>query len=160
MKSLGKTIKKLLIFAGIITVLLVATSISGIGDRVGQVLAQPSDPQKQDIEQNLIDGLENAAKILNKNTPRMIDKETSMGPATIGPGLRVNINYTLPNYSSSEFTSSQIIQHIRPTLKNYACSKPNMKVILQYGASIVYSYYGNDGILITSIPIVRNDCWF
>ena len=66
MKSLGKTIKKLLIFAGIITVLLVATSISGIGDRVGQVLAQPSDPQKQDIEQNLIDGLENA---LNTSLP-------------------------------------------------------------------------------------------
>jgi hypothetical protein len=39
-------VKKLLIFAGIITVLLVATSLAGIGDQVGQVLVQPSDLQQ------------------------------------------------------------------------------------------------------------------
>ena len=112
----------------------------------------------QEAELKITGELEKAAKVLNKNTPRMVDEDTRMDASTVGPGFRVNINYTLPKHSAGEIDADQIVQIMRPTLKNYACSKKNMKLLLQYGADFVYLYHDKDGMLITSITIDRNDC--
>ena len=121
-------------------------------------LAQRTNAPPQEAELKIIGELEKAAKVLNKNTPKMIDEVTRMDAATIGPGFRVNINYTLPKHSAGEIDADQLAQNIRPTLKSYACSKKNMKLLLQYGADFVYLYHDKNGILITSITIDRNDC--
>ena len=121
-------------------------------------LEQRKDVPPKGAELKLIGELEKAAKVLNKNTPKMVDKDTRMDPATIGPGFRVNINYTLPKHSAGEIDADQIVQHKRPVMKNYVCSKKNMKLLLQYGADFVYLYHDKDGMLITSITIDRNDC--
>ena len=121
-------------------------------------LEQRKDVPPKGAELKLIGELEKAAKVLNKNTPKMVDKDTRMDPATIGPGFRVNINYTLPKHSAGEIDADQIVQHKRPVIKNYVCSKKNMKLLLQYGADFVYLYHDKDGMLITSITIDRNDC--
>jgi hypothetical protein len=121
-------------------------------------LTQRTNAPPQEAEQKLIDGLEKAARALNKNTPRMVDEITRMDASTVGPGFRVNINYTFPKHSAGEIDADQLAQNIRPTLKNYACSKKNMKLLLQYGADFVYLYHDKDGMLITSITIDRNDC--
>ena len=121
-------------------------------------LEQRKDVPPKGAELKLIGELEKAAKVLNKNTPKMVDKDTRMDPATIGPGFRVNINYTLPKHSAGEIDADQIVQHKRPVIKNYVCSKKNMKLLLQYGADFTYLYHDKDGMLITSITIDRNDC--
>ncbi len=126
--------------------------------RVGKALVQPIDSPTLEAELKIIGELEKAAKVLNKNTPKMIDEDTRMDAATIGPGFRINTNYTLPKHSAGEINADQLAQNIRPTLKNYACSKKNMKLLLQYGADFVYLYHDKNGILITSITIDRNDC--
>ena len=126
--------------------------------RVGKALVQPINPPPQKAELKIIGELEKAAKVLNKNTPKMIDEVTRMDAATIGPGFRVNINYMLPKHSAGEIDADQLAQNIRPTLKSYACSKKNMKLLLQYGADFAYLYHDKDGMLITSITINRNDC--
>ena len=151
-------VKKLLHFVGTIAALIVIVSLSGIGKQTGRALVQPINPIPQEAEQKFIDGLERAARELNRNTPRMVDEITRMDASTVGPGFRVNINYTLPKHSAGEIDADQIVQIMRPTLKNYACSKKNMKLLLQYGADFVYLYHDKDGMLITSITIDRNDC--
>jgi hypothetical protein len=121
-------------------------------------LTQRTNAPPQEAGLKLIGELEKAAKVLNKNTPKMVDEDTRMDAATIGPGFRVNINYTLPKHSAGEIDADQLAQNIRPTLKSYACSKKNMKLLLQYGADFAYLYHDKDGMLITSITINRNDC--
>ena len=88
----------------------------------------------------------------------MVDEITRMDAATVGPGFRANINYTLPKHSAGEIDADQFVQNMRPVVKNYVCSKKNMKLLLQYGADFAYLYHDKDGMLITSITIDRNDC--
>jgi len=121
-------------------------------------LTQRTNAPPQEAGLKLIGELEKAAKVLNKNTPKMVDEDTRMDAATIGPGFRVNINYMLPKHSAGEIDADQIVQHKRPGIKNYVCSKKNMKLLLQYGADFVYLYHDKDGTLITSITIDRSDC--
>jgi hypothetical protein len=138
--------------------LIVAASLGGIGKNIGKLAVQSTTPAAENTEQDLIDGIEKAAKKLNKDTPRMIDADTRMDAATIGPGLRININYTLPKHAAGEIDAEQLIQHMRPTLENYACNKKNMKTMMQWGAIIAYSYHAKDQSLITNILIDRDDC--
>lgn len=127
------------------------------GDCIKELTQRINVPPKE-AELKIIGELEKAAKALNKNTPKMIDEVTRMDATTIGPGFRVNINYTLPKHSAGEIDSDNFGQAMRPILKNYACSKKNMKLLLQYGADIVYVYHDKDGMIFTSIMINRNDC--
>ena len=127
------------------------------GDCIKRLEQRTNVPSKE-AELKIIGELEKAAKVLNKNTPKMVDEVTRMDATTIGPGFRVNINYALPKHSAGEIDVDQLVQAMRPTLKNYACSKKNMKRLLQYGADFAYLYHDKDGILITSITIDRNDC--
>ena len=133
--------------------LIIAASLGGIGKNIGKLAVQSTTPNAENQEQDIIDGLEKAAKELNKDTPRMIDADTRMDAATIGPGLRININYTLPKHAAGEIGADQLIQYVRPTLKNYACNKKSMKILMQWGAVIAYSYHAKDQTVITSILI-------
>lgn len=138
--------------------LIIADSLAGIGKNIGKLAVQSTTPTAENTEQELINGLEKAAKELNKGTPRMIDADTRMDASTIGPGLRININYTLPKHAAGEIGADQLTQYVRPTLENYACNKKNMKVLMQWGAVIAYSYHAKDQALITNILIDRDDC--
>jgi hypothetical protein len=138
--------------------LIIAASLGGIVKNIGKMAVQSITPTAENREQNLIDGLKKAAKELNKNTPKMIDADTRMDAATIGPGLRININYTLPKHAAGEVGADQVIQYVRSTLENYACNKKNMKILMQWGAVIAYTYHAKDQTLITSILIDRDDC--
>ncbi len=151
-------VKKLLSFASIVSVLIVVAVLGGTVKQFGKALVQPISSTPQETEQKLIDELENAARELNKNTPKMIDADTRMDATTVGPGLRININYTLPKHAAGEISADQLIQYVRPTLKNYACNKKNMKILMQWGAVIAYSYHAKDQTLITDILIDREDC--
>ena len=152
------SIRTLITIALAVGALIVVASLAGIGKNVGKLAVQSSALTAENKEPDLIDELRKAANELNKNTPRMIDADTRMDPATIGPGLRININYTLPKHAAGEIDADQLVQYVRPTLENYACNKKNMKILMQWGAVIAYSYHAKDQTLITSILIDREDC--
>ncbi len=150
--------KKLLYFIAILGAFFAVVVLSGIAKQVGKILVQPIVSTSQEAELKLIDELKKGLKEYNQNTPRMIDDDTRMDAATIGPGYRLNINYTLPKHATGKIGADQLIQRLRPLLENYACNKKNMKIMMQWGAVFAYSYHAKDQTLITSILIDRDDC--
>ena len=153
-------LQKLLAIIGVI-VALVIWAISGqIGREVGKAVFSPSEPTQQEMEAKLIEGLEEAARQINQNTPTMVDEDTRMDKASVGPGARVTYHYTFPGYSSREIDPTWLRQNLRPAVMQNVCNDNDMKLSLQYGATYAYSYSGNDGLPVSNFAIDRNDCGF
>jgi hypothetical protein len=153
-------LKKVLSGLGFIAV-LIAMAIGGqIGKEVGKTAFTPSKPSQKEIDAVLIEGFEKAAKQVNATTPTMIDEDTRMDKATVGPGARVTYHYTFPKYSSRDVDSEWIISNLRPVVKSNVCASEEMKPSLQYGGVYSFSYSGSDGVHIASFQLDRNDCGF
>ena len=153
-------LKKVLSVLGFIAV-LIAMAIGGqIGKEVGKEAFTQSKPSQKEIEAVLIEGFEKAAKQVNATTPTMVDEDTRMDKATVGPGARVNYHYTFPKYSSMDVDSGWIISNLRPVVKSNVCANKKMKPSLQYGGVYSFSYSGSDGVHIASFQVDRNDCGF
>jgi hypothetical protein len=152
--------KKILPVLGIIAVLIAGAIGGGFGKLVGTSLVEPDRPTSQEIEVKLIEGFKKAAKQVNRNTPTMVDKDTRMDRATVGPGARVTYHHTFLNYTSKDIDPNWLRTNLRPVVKKNVCANEDMKASLQYGGIYIFSYSGNDGIKIASFEIDRNDCGF
>ena len=156
--------KKLLSILGAIIGLIVVLIFAGIGGQVGKEVGKaafiPSKPSQKEIEAKLIEGFEKGAKQVNATAPTMVDEDTRMDKATVGPGARVTYHYTFPKYSSRDVDSGWIISNLRPVVKSNVCVSKDMKPSLQYGGVYSFSYSGSDGVHIASFQVDRNDCGF
>ena len=158
-------IKKLFSILGAIIGLIIFLVFVGTGSQVGKEVGKaafspPSKPTEQEVIAKLAEGLEFAAKQINNSAPIMVDEETRMDGASVGPGVLVTYHHTFLNYSSSDIDSGLIQSNVLPTVRSNVCSSKEMKPSLQYGAKYTYSYSGNDGVLIGEFTIDRNDCGF
>lgn len=153
-------IKKLLVGIGFIAVLIAASIGGQIGKQVGKTVFSPAKPSEQEILSKLAQGFEAAAKQVNSAAPTMVDEETRMDRATVGPGALLTYHYTFPNYSSRDLDSGLINANVFPVVKKSVCASKEMKPSLQYGGQYAYSYSGNDGVLIGGFTIDRYDCGF
>lgn|SRR5690554_6034999 len=157
-------IKKLLSILGAIIGLIVVLVFAGIGGQVGKEVGKaafsPSKPTEKEIMAKLAEGFEVAAKQINDSAPTMVDEETRMDGASVGPGAMLTYHYTFPNYSASDIDSGLIQSNVLPSVRNSVCSSKEMKPSLQYGGKYTYSYSGKDGVLIGKFTIDRNDCGF
>lgn len=152
--------KKLLSIIGFI-IFLAFASISGqVGKMVGKASFSPSKLSEEEILAKQVEGFEAGAKKINDSLPRMVDEDTRMDWASVGPGALVTYHYTLPNYSSTDIDPGLMRTNLFPIVKNSVCSSKDMELSLQYGGKYKYSYSGNDGILISEFTIDRTDCGF
>ena len=152
--------KKTLSFLGILILLITSIIGGGIGKMAGKALVEPTKSTPKQVEQSVVEGFEMAAKELNQNTPTMIDEETRIDNVSVGPGARLTYHYTFPGYTSQDIDSSWILTNLRTEVKNKVCNSKEMKLSLQYGGIYIFSYSGNDGNIIASFEIDRNDCGF
>ena len=152
--------KKLLPALGIIAVLIVAGIGGQIGKKVGKSAFSPSKPSQQEVEAKLIEGFTTAANQINKKVPMMVDEETRLDRATVGPGARVVYHHTFPRYTSRDIDANWLHTDLRPEVMRKVCDSKGMRKSLQYGGKYVYSYSGSDGVEITRFEIDRNDCGF
>lgn len=157
-------IKKLLSILGAVIGIIVVLIFAGIGGQVGKEVGRaafsPSKPTEKEIMTKLAEGFELAAKQINDSAPTMVDEETRMDRASVGPGALLTYHYTFPNYSSRDIESALIQTNVFPSVKRGVCSSKEMKPSLQYGGKYTYSYSGNDGVLIGEFTIDRHDCGF
>ena len=152
---------KKLVAALTFIVILIAGAIGGqIGKGVGNSLFSPSKPSRQEIHAKLAEGFEVAAKKINDAGATMVDEETRLDKATVGPGALLTYYYTFPNYSSSDIDFNLINTTVLQTVKKGVCASKEMKPSLQYGGKYTYSYTGNDGVHIGGFTIDRADCGF
>ncbi|HCG5954449.1 TPA: hypothetical protein NJ081_002904 [Vibrio parahaemolyticus] len=155
-------VKKLYSIVGSIAGFIIVLAFVGIGGLVGKGAGKAafstSKPTEKEIIAKLTEGFEIAAKQINDSSPIMVDEETRMDGASVGPGVLLTYHYTFPNYSSKDIDSGLIKSNVFPVVKEGVCASKEMKPSLQYGGRYAYSYSGNDGILIDEFIIDRNDC--
>ncbi len=127
--------KKLLLIMGSIVGLIVILIFAGIGGQVGKEVGKhafsPSKPTEKEMMAKLAEGFEVAAKQINDTAPTMVDEETRMDGASVGPGALLTYHYTFPNYSSTDIDSGLIKSNIFSLVKNNVCSSKEMKPSLQ-----------------------------
>ncbi|MFB1485874.1 MULTISPECIES: peptidoglycan-binding protein [unclassified Thiocapsa] len=157
-------LRKLLSVFGFIVALIVWILIGQLGREIGrdagEAVFTPSKSNQQELEENLIEGFEEAARQVNATLPIMIDDDTRMDKATVGPGALVTYHYTFPKYSSKEIDPNWIRQDLRVTVKNDVCASTEMKPSLQLGGAYAFSYSGRDGVKIATFQVNGNDCGF
>ena len=128
-----------------------------IGKEVGKSFS-PSKPSQQEVESGLIDGFTTAANQFNQKLPMMMDADTWLDKATVGPGPRAVYHHTFPKYTSRDIDANWLHTNLKPEIMRKVCSSNDMKKSLQFGGIYVYAYSGSDGVEISRIEIDRNDC--
>ncbi|MBM9515209.1 hypothetical protein [Desulfogranum marinum] len=160
--------KKFLSVLGVISGLLVMLIFAGIGGQVGKevgnevskVLLEPKQPTPQEIEAQLIKGMQSVLGDAKSKLPMMLDGDTRIDDVTIGPGARATYHHTFVNYPSSKIDTEWLSSEFRPTVTQKICSNTKMKPSLQYGATYTYSYSGNDGVLVFSFDVNKGECGY
>ena len=149
--------KKILSVLGFIGI-LIAASIGGlIGKEAGKAAMKPS---SQEVETILVEGFTKAANQYNQRLPMMVDQDTRLDKATVGPGPRAVYHHTFPKYTSRDIDANWLQTNLRSEVMRKVCASADMKKSLQYGGIYVYAYSGSDGVEITRFEIDRNDCGF
>lgn len=149
--------KKLLTALGFIGILIAAIIGGQIGKEVGKAAIKPS---QQEVEAKLVEGFTKAANQYNQRLPMMVDQDTRLDKATVGPGPRAVYHHTFLKYTSRDIDANWLQTNLRPEVMRKVCASADMKKSLQYGGIYVYAYSGSDGIEITRFEIDRNDCGF
>lgn len=155
-------LKRVLAVLGFIAILIAAVIGGGIGKQVGKEVSNavfsPSKPSAQQIEEKLIEGFNKAAEQSNKRGPIMVDKDTRWDRSEVGPGARLTYFYSFPNYSSRGIEPGWLRENLKSEVKKGVCMSKEMKPSLQYGATYVFAYSGNDGAEIGRFELNKNDC--
>lgn len=141
-----------------VVVMLIIMAIGGTaGKLIGQSVFGPSKLAPQQVEEELIKGLAIAVQQINERGPSMLDENTRLDRASVGPGLRITYHHTLPRYNSQEIDAGVLRDNLAE-VRNRVCANKDMAPNLKYGATYVYSYSGNDGATITSFEVRQSDC--
>ncbi len=120
--------KKVLSVLGFIGILIVASIGGQIGKEVGKVAMKPS---TQEVEAKLTEGFEQAANQYNQKLPMMVDQDTRLDKATVGPGPRIVYHHTFPKYSSRDIDANWLQTNLRPEVSRKVCSSADMKKSLR-----------------------------
>jgi hypothetical protein len=152
--------KKALSIVCVIVVLLVGTIASQVGKEASRAAFSPSQHTQQSHADLLLAGFTKAANQANARGSYMIDEDTRFDKAEAGPGARLTYFSSFPKYSPGEITSNLILQEVQPKVLKQVCGSEGMKPSLQYGATYVYVYTGNDGVEIARFGINKADCGY
>ena len=150
--------KKVILVLGFVTIIIVVIIAGNVGTEFGKSLFSGSKSSPTQNEKNIIIAFTIAANQFNKGKPIMVDEITRWDRMEVGPGMRLTYRYTLPDYSSNEIKSRQLLAKVKPEIIKKACNSKEMTYSMRHGATYVYVYHGNDGIEITRLEINKNNC--
>ncbi len=137
---------------------LAAVVVVGIGVFIVRESPAYKQHKNSEVESRLIESFELAAEQINAQVPKMIDNDTLLDKATVGPGPRLTYHYTLLNRKSGEVDADLMLSILKPDVMNKICGNQEMKTTLQYGGIYTYSYSGNDNVAILTFDIASQDC--
>jgi hypothetical protein len=103
--------------------------------------------------------LSEIASSINKQLPMMVDKETRLD-VVMGMKQNITYKYTLVNTNQNDFTSEEIENLLKQTIKNSVCTNPKVRIFPENGVSMNYSYYSKDGKFMAEFTIFPKDCGF
>lgn len=116
-------------------------------------------PQSNCVSKNndLPQLLTNAKNQIKGHLPLMLDEETRLDSVNID-GDTFYYVYTLVTVSPGEFTSSSLTEILKPTNLNSTCSMPNLKPLIEAGATFGYTYKDKSGEEITTMKFNKGHC--
>ncbi len=125
----------------------------------GSYAAHPKSGLTQhEMVEAVLMGMQKGVKQTNMTCPIMVDEETRMDSASLGPGLRAVNYYTFINYLASDLDPDLIKTNLRYDVMFKACKSADMTETMLYGAVYEYVYYGKAGIEIARFEINRSNC--
>jgi len=98
-----------------------------------------------------------AANNVTSNAPRMIDADTRLDGAFVGPGLTFTYLYTLPKVVSPlqpGYFSSKLV----PNIKKAGCASRQLQAFFEHEVVVVYKYRANDGTELGSVAMSKKLC--
>jgi hypothetical protein len=146
------------LFAG--QVLLLQLSILAIVGQAGHIALAQTAPTQQEINAKLNAEIKKLAASMNATAPTMINDQIRLDKVTPGPGTVITLHSSFVNYSSSNFDSGRIHGEARPQMKQKLCASEELKVPLQLGAKLQYTFQGNDGVAVGNFRFDRTDCGY
>lgn len=147
-----------------ILILVTAFIIGAIGTDLGKGFSEISfslnNPSEEEIKKKLAESFQKAANQINASAPAMIDNETRMDKATVGPGAILTYHYTFPNYSAVQLDKSFILNELRSEVTTNVCNSKKMESTLKYGGRYIYSYSGTKGVHIAEFEVSGSHCGY
>lgn len=98
----------------------------------------------QSADSDLDEALRQSAQQLEGMLPTMVDEDTRLDRVSIGTA-EFRYEYTLVKYYANELDRDYFLETISPIVGNQTCNAPNIRPLLDKGASIVYIYRGKGG---------------
>lgn len=135
----------------------VVSSLVGaaIGAVVGKAIGENLSSKEMQLNEP---ALRKVAEYANQKLPMVIDADTRLDSTIAGPGGQFTYIYTLTRYSSSEVDPVIFSQNVAPTIRNSACSAPDLQIFFQKELTVIFSYWGNDGKYVTKIELTPAVC--
>lgn len=94
---------------------------------------------------------------IKNHLPIMVDADTRLDNAKVIKSM-FQYQYTLVNYELEELDVVATRSALTPIVKNQACSLPNLKPLIDNGATISFLYRGKNGKEITTINVTSAQC--
>lgn len=104
-----------------------------------------------DLEQALVE----ASQELNKDTPMAIDSITELTTTTVS-GTELIYHYKITDGNS--YTQSDLDSSLKNNIINQVCTTSETRNLIDMGASLVYTYYNNNGGYIGKITVQPANC--
>lgn len=120
--------------------------------------SEASQPSEQALLDAVAEGFAQAAAEANAKGPIMVDPNTRLDQTIAGPGAKLTYFYSFPGYSSQAIKQNWDIANAQATVTNGVCGSQGMSSSLQNGGVYVFSYSGNDGVMIAQFEIDKSDC--
>ncbi|TXJ05601.1 MAG: hypothetical protein E6Q26_00525, partial [Acinetobacter sp.] len=117
----------------------------------------PQNLCKDGVKDDLALQLSLGAKMMTKNLPMKIDRETNFESIT-AKDKELTITYRLIHFTSDDFTAEWMEINAVPHVIKGICADSRMKELLDKGAQINLKYYYSDNTLATEIKMKEQDC--
>lgn len=145
--------------SAVMIMFLLAVKLSGLPnnpavvgyDIVGgtPINAAPTDP----VEQELLAAANNVTSI----APRMIDADTRLDGAFVGPQRTFTYLYTLPKVLSL-MPPGEFDKKLAPNIKRAGCASKQLQPFFEHDVVVTYKYRANDGTELGSVQMSKKLC--
>jgi len=101
------------------------------------------------------------AATVNMTSPTMVDSEIRLDGADAGPGLLLQLNYTMVNVLAPETDKEAVNATFQTSVRELVhklCAAPEMKVFRDTGATLRSRYVDRKGTLLGTIEARASDC--
>lgn len=135
------------------------TRTPGLGATFGTMLSKVAPgANAKPTDDAIRSALQATVNQVNKSMPMTVDAITRVDNITVSPtSAKFTYNATL-DLPLKDIQAENLLARTKPTLLKGVCTSPDMKIFLDRGVTVGYSYRAKDGAFAGKIEISPADC--